>query len=129
MYRTQASFKLETFFRLMLPTTYIHIRSQTSQLIMPMSLHRNIPSRQIRHAHNLHYQARPPGEMLRPLALSSLRIILFPSKARLRPIFIDSLDEIKTEATVQVLGLLLVRAAGVCVFLLDLLVHGYVIGK
>ena len=45
-------------------------------------------SPQVRHIHNLNHQARPARKMLRPLALSRLRIILFPREARLLPLLI-----------------------------------------
>ena len=89
---------------------------------MPPSLHRNIHTRQIRHPHNLNNQTRPPREMLGPLPLSSLGVILLPSKAGFCPVLINGFDEIETETAVQVLGLLLVRTGRLCIFLFRLLV-------
>jgi hypothetical protein len=58
--------------------------------------HAPLPTAQIRHTHNLHHQARPPGEMLCPLPLASFRVILFPCKARFLPGFEDRFDEVET---------------------------------
>ena len=84
---------------------------------MPRAL--NLPSTttQIRHPHDLHHQTRPAREMLRPLPLARLRIILFPSEARLRPGIVDGLDEIEAESAVEVCGEGFVRARGLGVFL------------
>jgi hypothetical protein len=55
-----------------------------SQLLMPL---RNLCSlrTQIRQRHDLHHQARPAGEMLRPLSGTCFRVILLPCEARLQP--------------------------------------------
>ncbi len=63
---------------------------------------------QIRHSHDLDHQARPAGEVLRPLALARLGVVLFPREARLFPALVYRVDDILAQARVQVGGPLLV---------------------
>lgn len=67
---------------------------------------------EIRHAHNLHHQAGPTGEMLRALALARFGVVLLPCKARELPIVEDGPHEIGTERGVQFGGTVLVRGGG-----------------
>lgn len=56
---------------------------------------------QIIHGHNLHHQARPAREVLRPLAPAGLRVVLLPREARLLPALVDRVDEVGAELRVE----------------------------
>ena len=71
----------------------------------------------IRHTHDLDYETSPAGEMLCSLTLPSLRVILLPCEACLRPRVIDSLDEVEAEFAVQFCGALFVWPGELSVFL------------
>lgn len=79
----------------------------------------NAPLRtaQIRHAHDLHHQTSPAGEMLRTLSPARLGIVLLPSKARLLPLLIHISNQVDTQLGIEVKGFVLVGAGSLCVFL------------
>ena len=55
--------------------------------------------------------------MLCSLTLARLRVILLPCEACLGPLVIDGLDEVFTQVIVEIVGLGLVRAWNLCIFL------------
>jgi hypothetical protein len=63
---------------------------------------------EIRHGHDLHDQASPAGKVLRPLALTRLRVVLLPRKTSLFPAFVHRVNEILAEVRVELrrLGLM-----------------------
>lgn len=68
-------------------------------------------ARQIFHSHQLHYQTSPSGKVLRALSCASLRVVLLPSKAGFLPALVDGVNEVLTQACVQIGSLVTVRAA------------------
>ena len=50
---------------------------------------------QILHRHDLHHQACPPGEMLRPLPSTCGRVVLLPREACPLPLIVDIVHEIR----------------------------------
>jgi hypothetical protein len=76
-----------------------------------------LPATQIGHPHNLHYQTRPPGEMLGPLPLDSFGVVLLPCKTCFLPRFKNCFDEVEAQALWSVQRFVLVGAEGLCVFL------------
>jgi len=66
----------------------------------------------IREVHDLDHQASPASEMLCPLALAGIGIVLLPSKARLFPALVHSLDKICAELGVHLRCFLLLRTGG-----------------
>lgn len=56
---------------------------------------------QIRHIHHLHHQTRPPGEMLRSLALPALGVILLPREAGPLPLAKHVLHQIRAELAIH----------------------------
>jgi hypothetical protein len=49
---------------------------------------------QVWHGHDLDHQACPASKVLGPLALASLRVVLFPRETGLLPALIDRVDEV-----------------------------------
>lgn len=77
-----------------------------------------LPTAQIRHAHDLDHECCPASEVSSSLAFTSFRVVLLPGEVRLNPLIVYGLDEIETQAAVQISSLRLVGARGLSIFLL-----------
>lgn len=64
-------------------------------------------SREIRHDHHVHHQARPACEVLGALALTRLRVVLLPSESCLLPLSEDIFDQIFPKIRIHLSGLFL----------------------
>ena len=67
---------------------------------------------EFRHAHDIHNQAGPAGEMLCPLPLAGLGIVLLPRKARPFPLPKHIFNQVDSELGIDLSRLLLMRAFG-----------------
>ena len=65
-------------------------------------------STDIFHGHDFDHQTSPASEVLRALTFARLRVVLFPGEAGLFPVAVDSLNNVLTQACVQIAGRLLV---------------------
>lgn len=75
---------------------------------------RLLACRKVGHRHHLHDQAGPAGEMLRPLALASFWVILFPGESGSLPLPEHVFNQVSPQSGIHVLGLLLVWPSRGC---------------
>lgn len=69
-------------------TNFFTSRANSLQLVMSGLF----VSGQIRHGHHVHHHTGPAGKVLCPLAITRIRVVLFPSEPSLLPLAEDILD-------------------------------------
>lgn len=65
---------------------------------------------QIRHAHDLDNQTCPSSEVLRPLTSAGVWVVLLPREPCFLPAFVDGVDQVLPQLSVDLTGLFLMRS-------------------